>query len=173
MWAVLGTTGLLLAVFLNSPAYAAKDDRGEAKLTLSGKNISIDYGRPSTKGKGYQSMDKIAEGFSWRMGRNEATKLEMDGDLKFGDQVIKAGKYSLVAKKTKDGWNLLVHPNADRWGTPVPEDGYVGNPIPLKASELKDEVELLTIKLEEKDGEGVFTLDWGKQELSAKFKIAG
>lgn len=164
--------GLLVVVVFSGLARAAEEDRGKAELVLGGKKISVDYGRPSTEGKGYHSLEKgIAEGTLWRMGKNEATRLESEADLKFGDVVVKAGKYRLAAKKTKDGWDLLVHPKAEGWGTPVPKDGYVAT-IPLKLGEIEEEAKLLTIALAEKEGTATFTLSWGKQTLSAEFKLA-
>jgi len=171
-WTALVLSVMTIAVFSAYPANAADDDRGQASVTIGGKKIVIDYGRPSTEGKGYQSLQKgMAEGFFWRMGKDKATTLETEADLKFGDQDVKAGKYSLVAKKTKDGWEMLVHPKADRWGTPVPKEGYLAT-IPLKTDEPKEEAKLLTIQLEEKEGAGLFALTWGKDQLTTEFKIA-
>ena len=171
-WVVFGLALALLVGFSAGAAVAADEDAGEATLALAGKKITVAYGRPSTEGKGYKALDKgIEEGFMWRMGKNKATTLETEADLKFGDVAVKAGKYSLVAKKTKDGWEMLVHPEWDRWGTPVPKEGYVAT-IPLKVAKAKEAAKLLTIGLEEKDGEGHLILTWGPDQLSAAFKIA-
>jgi hypothetical protein len=154
-------------------ASSTNDDEGKSSLTLNGKKLSVAFSRPSTEGKGYQALDKgIEEGFLWRLGKNKATTFETEADLKFGDVEVKAGKYSLAAKKTKDGWDLLVHPEWDRWGSPVPKEGYVAT-IPLKMGKAKEAAEKLTIDLKEKDGEGHFMLTWGPDTLSTTFKVAG
>lgn len=172
-WVVFGFALASILAFSTGAAVAADEDTGEATLSLAGKKVTVAYGRPSTEGKGYKALDKgIEEGFMWRMGKNKATTLETEADLKFGDVAVKAGKYSLAAKKTKDGWDLLVHPEWDRWGTPVPKEGYIAT-IPLKVEKAKEEAKLLTIDLTEKDGEGHFVLNWGKDQLSTTFKVAG
>lgn len=172
-WAAFGLALASVFAYSVGVAVAAEEDSGETALALDGKKVTVTYGRPSTEGKGYKALDKgIEEGFLWRLGKNKATTFETDADLKFGEVVVKAGKYSLAAKKTKEGWDLLVHPDWDRWGTPVPKEGYVAT-IPLKVEKAKEEVKLLTIDLKEEHGEGHWVLTWGKDQLSTSFKVAG
>lgn len=172
-WFVFGLVTAMLVGFSTGPAVGAEEDSGEAMVTLDGKKVTVTYSRPSTEGKGYKALDKgIDEGFMWRLGMNKATTFETEADLNFGDVAVKAGKYSLAAKKTKDGWDLLVHPEWDRWGSPVPKEGYVAT-IPLKMGKAKEAAEKLTIDLKEKDGEGHFVLTWGPDQLSTTFKVAG
>ena len=65
-------------------------------MKLGDKNVNISYGSPSTSGPGYKAMQTtLKDGYVWRMGKDAATKLKTDVDLKFGDKVIKAGAYSL------------------------------------------------------------------------------
>ena len=171
VWTGLSVAALACFMISADTSYSAAKDKGEAKLELGGKNITVTYGRPSTEGRGYKSMtDGVPEGFRWRLGRNDATTIETEADLKFGDVTVPAGKYSLAGLKTKDGWDLMVHPNANRWGSPVPEDGYIAN-IPLEVGEPKEEAELMTIHLKEKDGKGMFALVWGTKKLSATFEV--
>ncbi len=172
VWTGLSIVVCTLFLMSGGPSFSAAEDRGEAKLEIGGKNITIDYGRPSIEGRGYKSMkESIPEGTLWRMGSNSTTTLETDGDLKFGDKTVPAGKYSLAGKKTADGWDLLVHPDFERRGSAVPEDGYTAT-IPLKVGEAKKEAELMTIRLREKEGKGMFALVWGDQKLSARFTVA-
>lgn len=160
---------LFLASF--TPPASAADDRGEAKIDVGGKSISVEYGRPSTEGEGYQSMKEgVPEGFIWRMGSNAATTLKTEVDLMFGDVKVAAGEYSLAALKTKEGWNLLVHPDPKRRGTGKVED-YTAS-IPFKVGEPKEAAELLTIRLREKDGKGRLALIWGSQRLTVPFTVS-
>ena len=151
----------------------AKPGRGEAKVELGGKEITVDYGRPSTSGKGYKSMEAgVKEGFIWRMGSNKATKLTTASDLKFGDTVVKAGSYALWGKRVSDGWHLLFHPKADVWGYPSPKDGFV-HEVALVNKKTDANVELVTIELAKVDDKtGEFKLTWGKDEATAKFTLA-
>lgn len=167
---------LPLAFSAPRPLGAHEDDGGpeygKAELTLAGKRIAVVFGRPSTHGEGYQSMAAgVPDGFTWRMGRNKATRLDTEIDLEFGDVVIKAGSYSLVARRNGDHWQILFHPNYDRWGTPVPKDGYVGK-VSLKATDVEGPVEFMTIKLESQGDGGRFTLLWGELKGFFDFTIA-
>lgn len=149
-----------------------RPSRGDAKLTLAGKNVSISYGRPSTKGKGYQQMNAgVKDGFVWRMGANNATKLKTDADLKFGATTIKAGSYSLWARRVGEGWSLIFNSKADVWGTQYDKASDVAE-VPLKTSKGASDVELMTIDLKEDAGKGLFTLSWGPSVGTTAFTVA-
>lgn len=150
------------------------DDPGKTEITLKGKKVTITYGRPSTDGNGYKSMQNgVPAGYVWRMGRNNATKLVTEADLKFGDTVIAAGSYSLWAKRTdSDSWTLLFHPEADVWGFPAPKDGFKYE-APLTSGKPKSEVKWLEIQLKADGDVGTFSLGWGDELGSTTFTLAG
>jgi hypothetical protein len=134
----------------------------------------VEHGRPSTSGPGYKSMNTMAkEGFVWRMGKDEATTLATQADLKFGDKEIKAGHYSLWAKRVGKGWHLLFNKDADVWGTKHVAGSDVAE-IPMEATTLDPPVELLTIEVKpdpSTPGGGIFRLAWGTEEGTAKFTV--
>ena len=75
---------------------AAAQDRGQSELALDGGKVSVEYGRPTLRGRNLEAL--IQPGDEWRMGSNAATTLTTDTPLKFGDKVLDAGKYILKAK---------------------------------------------------------------------------
>lgn len=146
--------------------------RGEAKVEIEGQTITVDYGRPSTEGAGYKQLTTVKEGFVWRMGSNKATKLVTPVDLKFGDTTVKAGSYSLWAKRVGDSWHLLFNTNADVWGTMYKKEADVAE-VPLKKSTTEEPAKLMTIELgKTEDGQGEFKLIWGPDVGTAKFTVA-
>ena len=146
--------------------------RATTELMLGEKKVSIDYGRPSIHGAGYKSMSAgVPEGTVWRMGRNQATKLVTETDLKFGDTVVKAGSYGLWARRVDDAWHLIFNTNADAWGTPYKADGEVVT-VPLAKSALNPPVQYLTIELESEGDGGVFSVSWGNETGSVAFAAA-
>ncbi len=144
-----------------------------AHLLLGGKNIIVSYGRPTTKDAGNSRIPMSAEpGFIWRLGKEFATKIKTETDLVFGDKVIKAGRYGLWAKKTADGWNLLINEKPDVWGTQHDPSADVAE-IPLTRGKTDADVEQMTIELKEENGAANFIIRWGGDELRTNFKTAG
>ncbi|MBI3735367.1 DUF2911 domain-containing protein [Candidatus Sumerlaeota bacterium] len=158
---------------LQIPLEGVKKGRGLSKMTAGGKNLYVEYGRPSTSGPGYKGMSTVKEGFIWRLGNNEATNLKTDVDLKIGDKTVKAGRYSLWAKKTAAGWNLIFNTEADVWGTKHVASADVAE-VPLTAGKTAAPVELLTLEVKgdgSAPGAGVFKLQWGGDEGTTKFQM--
>ena len=138
-------------------ATAQMNPRGEAKVTLAGKPIVVDYGRPSLKGR--DMLGKAAVGDEWRMGADGATTLQTPVSLTFGTGVLAPGNYVLRAKKASaTDWMLLVQ-----------KDGKTAAEAPLKASPLETSVEVFTIDLVEDKGAGIFRMSWGNVVLSTPF----
>ncbi len=156
------------------PLEGAKKGRGITKLTTAGKNVLIEYGRPSTSGPGYQKMNStLKDGLIWRMGKDEATNLKTDADLKFGDKTIKAGRYSLWAKRVGNGWNLVFNSKPDVWGTAHDAKADVAE-VPLTSGKIEKPAELLTLELKQGEpGSGTFRLAWGGEEGTTKFSVVG
>ena len=150
-------SSLAVTLGLASFAVAQMNPRGEAKLTLAGKAIEVEYGRPSLKGR--DMLGKAAVGDEWRMGADSATTLKTPVRLTFGSKVVPPGEYVLRAKKVSD---------AD-WVLKLERDGKTAAEVPLSASTLDKSVEMFTIDLVEEQGQGVFRMSWGNRALAARF----
>lgn len=77
--------------------------------------IKVLYGRPTLKKKkafgGQVPFNKI-----WRTGANEGTEIKFYKDVLFGDQLIKAGTYTLLTIPGKDQWDIILNKQLDVWG---------------------------------------------------------
>jgi Protein of unknown function (DUF2911) len=143
--------------------------RGTSEVTIKGKKISIDYGRPSLKGRDIFAM--VQPGMVWRLGMNQATQIETTGDLVVAGKELKAGKYTLWAKKTgADSWTLAFHPKTGVWGAPPLTEGFVAE-VPLKMDKVADSAEQLTITLAEEKGKAHINIHWGTAVLSGSFDV--
>ena len=131
--------------------------RGEARVTLAGQSIVVDYGRPALKGR--DMLGKAEVGQEWRMGADSATTLKTPVTLTFGSTVVAPGEYVLKAKKV----------SATDWMLKLEKDGKAAAEIPLLAAPLDASAELFTIDLAEEKGEGVFRMSWGNRVLSTRF----
>jgi len=72
--------GVLLAFTVKAAAQA--NPRGAADMALKGKAISIEYGRPSLRGRTVdQLLGQLKPGDVWRLGADKSTTLSTAIDL--------------------------------------------------------------------------------------------
>ncbi len=165
MWISFKPVGLLLLTLLlliGSSIFAA--DRGTTEIMLGGKSVSIDYGRPTLRGRDPNQL--IGVGHVWRLGMNQATTLTTEGDLKFGALDVSQGSYSLFAKKTGvEAWDLIFNKQTGQWGTQRDASKDLGS-VPLTVGEGTESVEQFTIEL--LPG-GEFSMSWGTLRVSVSF----
>jgi hypothetical protein len=160
----------LAALCLTIPALGQMNGGHEtATATIKGKKLSIDYGTPSWGGQ--DRLSQAPTGMVWRLGMNKPTVIETEGDLKVAGKELKAGKYSLWAKKTSDkSWALEFHPTVPPWGTPELKEGFAAE-LPLKMETTKDHAEKLTISLEDMKGKAGIKIHWGSAVLVGSFDV--
>ena len=148
-----------IAVCVAVPAFAQGNPRGEAKATVAGKEVTIDYGRPGLKGRDMLGQAQVGQ--AWRMGADAATGLKTDVELAFGSVKVPKGEYILTATKVAaEEWHLNVLSKADR--------SKVAD-VPLVSSKTTASVELFTIDVKGEKDKGELKLSWGQVVLSAPF----
>jgi hypothetical protein len=141
------------------PAFPQANPRDEAKATVAGKAVSIEYGQPSLKGRDMLAQAEV--GKPWRLGADAATTLTTEADLAFGDVTVPNGTYILTATKVEaDAWHLNVLNKADR--------AKVAD-IPLTAGKTDEAFETFTIKIEAEGDKGEVMMLWGETALAAAF----
>ena len=150
---------LMVVLAATAATLAHTADRGEAKATVAGKTIAIDYGRPNLKGRDMLAQAEV--GKPWRLGADAATTLKTAADLKFGDLAVPKGDYVLTATKTAEGqWQLDFAMG--------PDQKAVGS-APLTSQKLEGSVEMFTIELSGKGNDGEFQMKWGPTALKTAF----
>ena len=106
------------------PAPAARAEapprapRGKATAMVGGKSVTIDYGRPSLKGRTIDALlGQLPEDRMWRAGENQVTTLATETPLLIGGKRVPAGTYSLYVHAPASGpWSLVL--NTDK-GVPL------------------------------------------------------
>jgi len=162
---VLYATLLCLA----SSAFA-QNNRGTADLTIKAAKITINYGRPSLGGRDSR-LGEASDGMVWRLGMNQATEIETTHDLIVAGKVVKAGKYTLWAKKVSgNNWLLAFNPKTGVWGEPALTEGFIAE-LPLKLEKAAEPVDPLTISLAEGKGKAWIKVQWGKDVLTGSFDV--
>lgn len=171
-----------------------REARGSASATVSGKKVTIDYGRPALKGRAIAALLKeLPPDRIWRAGENDVTTLASETDLAIGGKKVAAGKYSVYVHAPEKGdWSLIL--NSDPgialiklWDKAPPSeanklwprlDGYdkVKDKevvrAAMKATAASSPVEVFTIGLAPaKDGTAL-SLAWGDRSWSLDFKAA-
>lgn len=161
----VAAVGLLLLTAFTALAHGA--DRGEVKATIGSANVSIEYGRPSLKGRDLMKMMPV--GSVWRIGADAATTLTTDADLDFGGTRIPKGKHILLTRLAEPGkWSLVVSSK----GAFQYEPSAKLAEVPIELQDAKDSVEELTLTLTNKGGRGVIEIAWGTSRLTASFAPA-
>jgi hypothetical protein len=159
--------GLLACLIAAAPA-GAQGERGKAELAAGPGTISVDYGRPSLKGR--DMFSQLADGAFWRMGMNQATVLTTPVDLVFGKTAVAKGSYSLWLRRSGDKFELVFNSQTGQWGTQHDPAKDVAS-VPMTQAALPTPVETFAIDLKAEAKGGDLGLSWGTKRLSAAFEI--
>ena len=147
----------------------AQNPRGKAEATVAGGKVTIEYGRPSLKGR-----DVLAEapvGTVWRTGADQSTTFTSASDLTIGGKAIPKGSYSLFTKRTGEkDWALIFNKQTGQWGTAhKPErDLYQ---LDMTTSALPQPVERFTISVVPSGQGGALQLDWDTTRATIPFTV--
>jgi len=143
--------------------------RDTTRATIDGATLMVDYGRPSKRGRkifgGIVPWNQV-----WRVGANEATQLTTDRALRFGQNELPAGKYSLWILPTPSEFMLIVNKETDQWGTDYNQPFDLFR-VPLVRREMDRVTEKFTIAMDSNGSEGNIRFRWDNVELSAPFTV--
>jgi len=140
-----------------------------SEWTVDGAAISIEYGRPSLKGRAV-GKEVATYGKPWRTGADEATTLKTDKPLKFGTLAVPAGTYTLYTLPGETEWQLIVSKKTGQWGVPYPEGQDLGR-VPMKVGKTSAPVEQLTIAVDDTSAGGTLRVEWGSTSASVPFTV--
>jgi len=158
------------AVCFTTSTLAQGNPRGTSKITLNDTTVSVEYGRPSLKGRTVDSLlSRLGTGDFWRLGADKSTTFNTTGPLTFGDVKVPAGEYSLWAKKEgNDKWSLVFNKRHGQWGTEHDAAQDIAS-VPLKMENTSNSAEQVAITLKKAASGGQILIHWGNMELSAEF----
>lgn len=137
--------------------------------TVDGAKMSIEYGRPSLKGRTVGN-EVAPYGKEWRTGADEATTLVTDKALKFGSVEVPAGTYTVYTLPGESEWQLIISKKTGQWGIPYPAGQDLGR-VPMKVDKAAAPVEQLTISIDDTPGGGTLKVSWGTTVASAPFTV--
>ena len=161
----VAAAGALALLAVNAIAHG--NERGAAKASLNGATVTIDYGRPTLKGRDVTKL--IQPGSFWRLGSDAPTTIDSDADLDFGGTHVPRGKHILLAHYIEPGkWSLVVSTKPALQYDPSAKLAEV----PAEVQESKDPVAEVTIQLSARGGQGVIEIAWGTMRLVGSFSVA-
>lgn len=137
--------------------------------TIDGAALSIEYGRPSIKGRPEAQL--MPPGQPWRVGADEATTLVTDKPLKFGALSVPAGTYSLYAVPAASSWQLIVNKTTGKWGVPYPGEASDLGRAPMTVGKTSAPVEMLTISIQDTPAGATLHIEWGTTRASIPFTV--
>lgn len=133
---------------------------GLSRMMMDDTYVKVIYGRPHVRDREIFGA-LVPFGEVWRTGANEATEITTTRDILFGEQLLKAGTYSLFTIPGKEEWTLIVSSQLGLWGsyTYSPERDILRLTLPVETTEQK--VNLFTMVLESKnDITATLTMEW-------------
>jgi len=148
-----------------------RNPRETAKISVGSKTISVEYGRPSLKGRSAGDLlQQLKPGDFWRLGADKSTTFSTAADLQFGDVTVPNGEYSLWAEREADNsWKLVFNKQHGQWGTQHDASQDVAS-VPLKETKASNPAEMVTITLTKEGAGAGITIQWGDMKLTASFK---
>jgi Protein of unknown function (DUF2911) len=139
--------------------------------TVDGSAMSIEYGRPSTRGREIFGR-LVPYGDVWCPGADEATMLSTSKPLHIGPLAVPAGEYSLWILPTEGDWTLVVNKEAHTFHTNYRQSRDLGR-VMLQKRALTSPVEQLTFAIEPSSSGagGRIVMSWATTEVSAPFMV--
>ena len=112
----LGITALIpvLALAFTATGLAHGNERGQSKAAIGKARVTIDYGRPTLKGR--DMLKRIQPGQVWRLGSDAPTTMESNADLDFGGTRVPKGKHVLLARLVEPAPGTCVAVKCKRAG---------------------------------------------------------
>lgn len=141
----LATVTMIYAPSLDAQIRAS--ERASLTQTIDGTTITIDYSRPSLRGRSARNDlfgHQIQWGHIWTPGANNATTIESDKDFRLQGMEVPAGIYSVWMKIEEGPWSLILDPRSDLWHLPGPGETEEQLTAEIHATTLPYSVESLS-----------------------------
>jgi len=144
--------------------------RDTARGTIGSATFSVDYGRPSARGRvllgNVIDYDRV-----WRTGANAATQFTTSAPITLAGLSVPAGTYTLWTVPHAHGVELIVNRETGQWGTDYKRTQDLGK-APMQADSARAPVEKFTISIEPKDAKhGSLAMAWGTFRWTAPIVV--
>lgn len=168
---ILLLTATILTGLVNVRAQERKilSPRDSVMLALDTNVVSVNYGRPSTRGRVIMG-GLVPWNMVWRTGANEATHFRTNFDMTVGGVPVTRGRYTLWTIPSPERWTIIINKQTGQWGTRYDEQQDLAR-FTVRPEELSSSVDTFTISLNSTGKtSGVLTLRWEKTGVSIPFE---
>jgi len=167
---LIGALAMGLLVVTAESGLAQRNPRATSKISVGGKTVSVEYGRPSLNGRTVSDLlGQLKPGDFWRLGADKSTTFSTSTDLQFGDVTVPSGEYSLWVERGEDNsWKLVFNKQHGQWGTEHDASQDLVS-ASLQETDASSSEELVTIGLTKSGAGGVIAIQWGNMKLTASF----
>jgi Protein of unknown function (DUF2911) len=151
--------GIIAALFATACLHAQQSPPAQTSVTISGKNIRIEYSAPSMRGRkifgGLEPYGRV-----WRAGANAATALHTDANLDIGGLTVPKGDYTLFVYLDPKQWQLVVSKATGEWGLDYNPSRDLGR-VKMEMSKPPKPIEVYKMTLSSESGnKGKLRLEW-------------
>jgi hypothetical protein len=161
----------------NVPIEGRKSPLDSLTFPVSGNQVKVCYGRPSSRGRVMLGGADIPYGKLWRTGANEPTIFYAPVPLSVAGIKVQPGVYSLYTVPNKGDWEIVVNRSISQWGK---EDQYtaevkaqeVGR-AKVKSESTSKPMETFTIRAEPAGKQAAsLVLEWEKTRVKVPVQSA-
>ncbi|WP_037319391.1 DUF2911 domain-containing protein [Salegentibacter sp. Hel_I_6] len=136
--------------------------------------MRVIYSRPQTRDR--EIFGKLVPyGEVWRTGANEATEITLYKDMKIGNEVVKAGTYTIFTIPDEKEWTIILNKSIHTWGAYeyTDKEDYVRITVPVRNSSSKIENFSMSIEQEEDQAGANLLMGWADKYVKVPFSPAG
>ncbi|GAB3512761.1 DUF2911 domain-containing protein [Spirosoma knui] len=139
--------------------------------TVGSTDFTVNYSRPSLKGRSPFTDAFVPTGKVWRTGANTATAFTSTTDLMVNGQSLPAGTYAILSIPAQDEWTLIFSKNKA-----VTEQSYKQEEdalrVKIKSATSNEKIETFTIGFSDlTDSTAKLNIMWANVKASADLRV--
>lgn len=151
------------------PEGERRSPRDVVMADVAGSRISIEYGRPSKRGRVIWGT-LVPWNRWWMPGADEGTTFTTSKALTFGDLAVPAGDYTIYTEPADGNFVLIINRETGLFHTVYRPDRDLGR-VEMKQTTPVAPAEQLTFAVEPSEGGGVLKLMWDDREYTTSFVV--
>jgi tetratricopeptide (TPR) repeat protein len=133
--------------------------------------VSVEYSRPSLKGRKMMGSTLIPYGQVWRTGANKVPNLKLTHDVTIEGNKVAAGTYGILTIPTDSNWTIILSKNEKQWGAYEYKQAEDLLRFTVKSAEMAQKMEHFTMEFTDfTPTSAKLAIRWEKTEV--KFAIA-